>query len=219
MILRRGRGLIDVGTDHGIIPIQLAREGYPGNLFASDLREGPLGRARSTAQEAGVEEKIRFLLCDGLELCPPEAVDTVLIAGMGGDTICGILDRAEWIMNGEHRLILQPMTHPEVLRYWLLHNEFCIDREEIVPEDGHLYQCFSAVIGTGRVLSDAEYLIGDLRLPRAEGTLDRLIREQRDRLNKKLGGFQTAGREQDPEACFYRQIRDELTALLDRRIP
>ena len=36
-----GRGLIDVGTDHGYLPVSLARTGYPGALFASDIGEGP----------------------------------------------------------------------------------------------------------------------------------------------------------------------------------
>ena len=115
MIPSDGLGVIDVGTDHGQIPIRLANSGYSGNIFATDIAEGPLNAARSAAHAAGVENKIRFLLCDGLDLCPPEDVSDILIAGMGGDTICGILDRAEWIFSGQYRLILQPMTRPEVL--------------------------------------------------------------------------------------------------------
>ena len=80
-----GKGLVDVGTDHGYLPAALAERGYRGLLYASDIHAAPLASARKTAREAGVEERIRFLLCDGLDDCPPDAVDTIVIAGMGGD--------------------------------------------------------------------------------------------------------------------------------------
>ena len=54
-LVRPGRGLIDVGTDHGYLPVSLAQHGYPGALFASDLREGPLNAARRSAREAGLD--------------------------------------------------------------------------------------------------------------------------------------------------------------------
>ena len=41
-----GRGLIDVGTDHGYLPAALAVNGYDGKLFASDINAMPLEKAR-----------------------------------------------------------------------------------------------------------------------------------------------------------------------------
>ena len=37
-----GIGMIDVGTDHGYLPVALAKRGYKGALYASDIGEGPL---------------------------------------------------------------------------------------------------------------------------------------------------------------------------------
>ena len=37
--------MIDVGTDHGMIPIRLAQSDYTGNIFASDIVSGPLNVA------------------------------------------------------------------------------------------------------------------------------------------------------------------------------
>ena len=81
-----GIGVIDVGTDHAYLPVALARRGYCGNLLASDIGEGPLAVARRHAEDASVADRIRFFCCDGLELCPPEDVDCIVIAGRGGDT-------------------------------------------------------------------------------------------------------------------------------------
>ena len=100
-----GKGTIDVGTDHGYLPIELFRRGYNGLLYASDVNSEPLNKAARNAVEACCDDKISFLLCDGLDLCPENEVDTIVIAGMGGDTICGILDRAEWCMSPSYKLL------------------------------------------------------------------------------------------------------------------
>lgn len=67
-------------------------------------------------------------------------MDTIVIAGMGGDMICRILDEAEWCMSGKYKLILQPMTKQDILRYWLVNNGFEICRELIAEDAGVLYQ-------------------------------------------------------------------------------
>ena len=159
-MVRNGRGLIDVGTDHGYLPVWLARRGYTGFLYASDINASPLASARKTAREALAEDRIEFLLCDGLDGCPPESIDTIVIAGMGGDLICRILDRAEWILDGVYTLILQPMTKAEVLRYWLVNNGFCLAEERLVRDGTILYQVIRAQYSQNMKLSDAELFAG-----------------------------------------------------------
>ena len=210
MLPGEGCGIIDVGTDHGRIPIRLAESGFPGSIFASDIAEAPLQAARRAALEQGYDGRIRFLCCDGLELCPPDAVDTILIAGMGGDTVCGILDRAEWLFSGAYRLVLQPMTHAEVLRYWLLHNEFRIDREAVIAESGHIYQMFSACLGKDRPYTDAEYLTGKRDSVQLFDDRQLLLQWEKDRLQKRIEGMKTAGQQDSPAFRFYDHIRSEI---------
>ena len=204
-MVRPGLGLIDVGTDHGYLPLRLAGEGYPGRLFASDLREGPLSTARGNAREAGLEERIHFLLSDGLDACPPDEVDTIVIAGMGGDTICSILDRAEWCMDARYRLLLQPMSRAEILRYWLCYNGFRIDQEAPVAEGDTIYQIFSAVFcGVNDALSDAEIFIGKRGLAPAP-LAARLAAQQRRRMETQLAGLLASRDEQKRSALPWLQ--------------
>lgn len=163
-ILPHGRGFADVGTDHGYLPVYMAQHGYSGKIIASDINEGPLSTAVASARQAGVEDRICFRLCDGLDGCGSEELDTVVIAGMGGDTICGILDRADWIMSRDILLILQPMTKAEVLRYWLANNDFAICGEWLIEENGEIYQILSARFGARTLLSDAELFTGKYEL-------------------------------------------------------
>ena len=158
-IPQNGRGVIDVGTDHGYLPAALFQRGYTGKLIAADINAEPLSKAKRTAESIGAEDVISLRLCDGLDGCDPSEVDTIVIAGMGGDTICGILDRAEWCMAREYTLILQPMTKCEILRYWLVYNEFEIISEELVRDD-RLYQIITACFGGHQRLNDAELFTG-----------------------------------------------------------
>ena len=213
MIPDNGCGVIDVGTDHAQIPIRLAVSGYKGHIFASDIAEGPLKTARATVHTAGMDKRIRFLLCDGLDQCPQQEVSDILIAGMGGDTICGILDRAEWLFSCQYRLILQPMTKPEVVRYWLIHNDFSIDLEAAAREEQHVYQMFRAVPGHSESLSDAEYLVGSCSVPRRGDEICFVIDQQLRMITKKLNGFPAKKAAESSEYAFYQKIKTELEGL------
>lgn len=155
-----GRGLIDVGTDHGYLPAALAVNGYSGRLFASDINAMPLEKARETARRCAMVDRITFLLSDGLDACPPEEIDTIVMAGMGGELICTILDRAEWCLDEQYTLILQPMTKAEVLRYWLVNNGFTLLEERLVRDGSFLYQVIKVRFLGNMALSDAELYSG-----------------------------------------------------------
>ncbi len=113
-----GRHIVDVGTDHGYIPVWLALRGQTERITATDIRPGPLERAMRSAEAHGVESRIRFVLCDGLSYDGASAADSVIIAGMGGETIISILAGAPWTKSGT-RLILQPQTRQDELCVWL----------------------------------------------------------------------------------------------------
>lgn len=212
-LIRPGIGLIDVGTDHGYLPEKLALEAYPGRLFASDIRRAPLECAKRTAERSGVSDKISFLLCDGLELCPPEQVDTIVVAGMGGDAICGILDRAEWCWTPAYRLLLQPMSKQEVLRYFLVNNGFSIDREVLVRDAGEIYQILDArFCGENSPLSDAELYIGK------QGSADRelhgeLLEKLAARFERRREGIRRASESSAAEESFTKAILREIDAI------
>lgn len=155
-----GVGVIDVGTDHGYVPIELCKKGYRGFITATDINEGPLRKARSNLERYGFEDRVKLILCDGFADVDPDTADTVIIAGMGGDTATGILDRAEWCMREATKLILQPVTKPEILRYWLINNEFHIDKDILVKENGTLYQIISASFAPPQKYCDAELFTG-----------------------------------------------------------
>lgn len=209
-----GVGVIDVGTDHAYLPAALARRGYRGNLLASDIGEGPLAMARRHAEGADVSERIRFLCCDGLDLCPPDDVDCIVIAGMGGDTISGILDRAEFCMDARYLLILQPMTRAEVLRYWLVYNEFAIVEEDLVEDGGILYPVLCARFGGKTRLNDAELYTGSFAMLKEHPLFPRLLEILNRRFQKMYDALKRSGAgDEDGRLALCGQICKELEEM------
>lgn len=188
-MIPHGIGLADVGTDHGYLPVHLAQRGYRGKIFASDINEAPLNCAIACAAQAHVEDKINFILCDGLDIKLKDSVDTIIIGGMGGDTICGILDRAEWCMDERYTFIFQPMTKAEVLRYWLNYNGFSVSQECLISENGFTYQILKAHFGGYMDLDEGEFFTGKYELIKDDelypSQLERLIK----RFEKAINGL------------------------------
>lgn len=129
----------DIGTDHGHIPVWLAQCGKYGALAATDIRMGPLQNARRNAEAYGVDTRIRFVQCSGLDFPGSDAYQTVIIAGMGGELIASILNNAPWTKSGT-RLILQPNSKVDVLNIWLALNGYGITDVHLVKDAGKIYQ-------------------------------------------------------------------------------
>ena len=95
-MVQSGARVADIGTDHGYLGIYLLQTGAARHVIACDLRKDPLENARRNAKLFGVDGKMELRLSDGLEKILPDEVDTVVMAGMGGDLIQKILSQCPW---------------------------------------------------------------------------------------------------------------------------
>lgn len=154
-----GARVIDVGTDHAMIPVWLAQTQRAVHVWASDIRPGPLQSAGRLIDETDTGDAVETRLTDGLQGFGPEDGDTVIIAGMGGETMVSILSAAPWTANGT-LLILEPQSKQDLLRRWLFENGYAILRELLVKDAGRIYPILLAKAGTPEPHSDAEYLAG-----------------------------------------------------------
>ncbi len=159
-LVPRGARLADIGTDHAYLPTALILSGHIPHAIAADLRQGPLERARQTAREYGVTPQITFRLCDGLKGIRPDETDGVVIAGMGGETIAGILSAAPWTREQNVPLVLQPMSSMSDLRQWLAEHGYRIVTEELAQEGDSLYTAWSVRAGEMGYRSMAELWAG-----------------------------------------------------------
>ncbi|MCI2056654.1 MAG: class I SAM-dependent methyltransferase [Oscillibacter sp.] len=149
--------LADIGTDHGYLPIWLLLQDRIAAAIASDLRPGPLSRAKADAAQYGVADRLDCRLCDGLAEISPQEVDTIVIAGMGGENIADILSAAPWTADGLHQLLVQPMSRAEVLREYLMKHGYRIEREQLVLDRGVLYPVLLVSAGTMNLTAGQMY--------------------------------------------------------------
>lgn len=138
-LLVPGTVLADIGCDHGYMGILSVASGKFRKVYACDVAEGPLSRARKNIREAGMEEQIRTILSDGFA-CVPSDTDAAVICGMGGLLIRRILEDGESTVNELRQIVLGPHSEQYELRSYILRQTgFGILRETTLKDGGRFY--------------------------------------------------------------------------------
>ena len=151
--IRQGAVFADIGTDHAYLPVFLLREGKISYAVCSDVNEGPLLNAKSTAEEYGVFENIEFRLTDGAIGLEDVPVTDVAVCGMGGELIASIIDASPHLKSKGIRLVLQPMSKQEHLMAYLDASGFEIVDYSFATESDKAYIILVAEY-SGRAPSD-----------------------------------------------------------------
>ena len=210
-----GARLVDVGTDHAYLPACLLQEGKISRAVVSDLRSGPLERARATAERCGLMACMDFRLCDGLTGISPEEADTVVIAGMGGETVASILEAAPWTAEGDRLQLLQPMSMQHVLRPWLQGHGYAILGETLACEGDSIYTVFQVRPGPMDMLTPAQCWAGrqdsGQPAPLRGAYLDRLLSQTA----RALEGLSRATRPADGRRRELEEVRRGLIQLME----
>ena len=137
----QGSILLDVGSDHAYLPIELVERGQIEAAIAGEVVVGPYQSAVKNVEAHGLEEKIQVRLANGLAAFEEaDQVSVITIAGMGGRLIATILEEGLDKLASVERLILQPNNREDDLRNWLQDNDFQIVAESILEEAGKFYE-------------------------------------------------------------------------------
>ena len=137
----QGAVILDVGSDHAYLPIELVERGQIETAIAGEVVEGPFQSAVKNVEAHGLKEKIQVRLANGLAAFEEaDQVSVITIAGMGGRLIATILEEGLDKLANVERLILQPNNREDDLRIWLQDNEFQIVAESILEEAGKFYE-------------------------------------------------------------------------------
>ena len=137
----QGSILLDVGSDHAYLPIELVERGQIEAAIAGEVVVGPYQSAVKNVDAHGLEEKIQVRLANGLAAFEEEdQVSVITIAGMGGRLIATILEEGLDKLANVERLILQPNNREDDLRIWLQDHGFQIVAESILEEAGKFYE-------------------------------------------------------------------------------
>ena len=138
-MVTKGNRLVDVGCDHGYLPVYLIQEKKIPSAIAMDVRKGPLSRAQEHIRQYGLEKYIQTRLSDGLAALHAGEGDTLVIAGMGGPLMERILTDGKSVRDSFSELILQPQSDVPHFRRFIQREGWKIVQEKIVEEEGKFY--------------------------------------------------------------------------------
>ncbi|WP_132742940.1 tRNA (adenine(22)-N(1))-methyltransferase [Scopulibacillus darangshiensis] len=160
--IRQGAVLADIGSDHAYLPCFACQTGLAAKAVAGEVNEGPYRSAITKVQSLCLEKAVQVRMGNGLEVIDKaDAVDTIVVAGMGGGLIRTILDEGTSKLSDNMTLILQPNVGSDTLRRWLDSHSWDVSDEDILEEDGHIYEIIVARYNQQhRGLNGRELLMG-----------------------------------------------------------
>ena len=168
--------LLDVGSDHGLLPIYAIKSGYVKEAIASDINYKPLIKAKENFKKNNLS--IETIIYDGI---PETNADVIVIAGMGAELIIKILEKTLNNANNLKRLILSPNCDYELLRRFAT-KDFKIVDEDIIYDKNHYYEII--VLEKGNITySDMELYFGPILLNKKS---DIFIEKHKKELNDYL---------------------------------
>lgn len=177
---------LDIGSDHGYLVVYLAKNNYPGRLYASENKLGPFNNLKNNIVNFGFQNKIFPLLGNGLDVYL-EDIKQVCISGMGGNSIIEILS------NGLKKgikldcLILEPQNEYYKLRKFLNYNFYsCID-EEYILEEKKYYPIMVYKLDKKINLTEIELHYGKLALKNKDPILFEYLKNRKFDIEQIIG--------------------------------
>ena len=207
----------DIGTDHAYLPVYLAANGISSHVYAMDINMSPLSVAAANIKRFGLEDKITPILSNGLDALEREGAanqspDVIVIAGMGGELICHIIEKSRLSKSGV-KLVLQPATRAGALREYLYTSGFFVSSEQVVKSSGRLYYIICAEYRGESVAfspSPLEKYIGRYLIENKNRDFDEYIQTQRLRLERILEALEKSP---DNDIVTDYGTKEELSSL------
>jgi tRNA (adenine22-N1)-methyltransferase len=178
----------DVGSCDGGLSLGLLATGRAPWCVATE-RTPASGTALARIPSRG-DLDVRY--GDGLDVVmPDDAVDVVVMAGMGARTAVRILERAADRGLGFRRVVVQPQTETTLLRRWLVERGYGIVDERMAHDRGRFYVVVAAEPGAApprhpRLGLDTLLEAGPCLVETRPPLLKRYWQVERDRLARIL---------------------------------
>jgi tRNA (adenine22-N1)-methyltransferase len=185
-----GAVVADIGTDHAYLPIHLIQSGQVDHVIASDVSPGSLTKARQAVVAAGLEHRISLRLGSGLAVLVPGEAPTVVIAGMGPETITNILAATPKVMASTKQFFLQPMQNPSKLRQRLNKLGLTLVDEVLTREQHRFYVILVVAVGSMPAFSNELLEIGPYLVAKSDPLLPAYIRHrigQEEQVRSEIG--------------------------------
>ncbi len=148
----------DVGCDHGYMAKAMLDSGKASKVIISDISAKCLKKAEQLLKGEIDSGRVKSLVSNGFEKL--DECDLALVAGMGGEEICAILNNAPFL---PEKLVLQPMKNCDKVRVFGVNLGYKIEKDFVFKAGGKFYEIMLLVKGTDK-LSPEEIEFGRTNL-------------------------------------------------------
>ncbi|KWZ92415.1 MAG: class I SAM-dependent methyltransferase [Anaerococcus vaginalis] len=158
-LVEEGKSVIDIGTDHGLVPLYLAKNEISNDILATDISKKSLQKLEDKLDE-NLKKIIKTKVCDGLDKVEVKENQIAIIAGMGAVTIIEILNKNIEKVRKLDYVICEGNIGNEKLRKFLNENNFYIDKDFLIKDGRKHYDIIRFKNGKDRKLSLGEIYFG-----------------------------------------------------------
>lgn len=162
VLQKESKKIIDVGCDHALLDIYLLQNNMNLKIIASDINEKPLESAKKNIEKYSFLNKIELCQKDGIKGIDKD-VDTVVISGMGMETIVEILESGKSELDHVERLIISSNNKYKDLRTNVIKLGYKISFETIIYDEEKYYIMIEFTKGTEKY-SEKELYFGPVLL-------------------------------------------------------
>lgn len=140
LLVPSNANIIDIGCDHGLLDIYLYQQKISKKIIASDINELALNNAKENIKKNNLENIIETRIGNGLEkVTKKDNIDTIIISGMGANTIISIIKKNLEKLANINTIIIQSNTKIELIRKEIIKLNYQINDEEIIKENNKIY--------------------------------------------------------------------------------
>jgi len=204
------RVFADIGADHGKLSTAMLLQDESRYALVADISAPALSKAEALIARMGLNDRVTFAVANGLDALDSlksEAVDTVFVLGMGGDTVSGILERGAGRLRGA-AVILGAQTDLPLVRRTLCRIGYCIRREVVASESGRDYVLIRAEEAEAPDYTEEEILLGPVLLREMPSGWQPLLERRRKLLEQGVIAMRKTMLAKDAErlALFEREL-------------
>lgn len=156
-LINKDDNVLDIGTDHALLPIYLIKNNITKVADGSDVSEAVLQNAKNNVIKFELDKKINLYCSDGINDIDVSKYNTFVIAGMGFYTIKNILTSNR--LTNIKKLIIQSNNNHEDLRRFINSINYKIISDFYIKDKEKPYLIIVCEKGKQH-LSDSEYVCG-----------------------------------------------------------
>lgn len=127
--------VVDIGCDHGYLSIYLKAVNGNKVVIATDINENALNMAKKNINKNSILIETR--LGNGLDVIKHNEVDTIIISGMGCNTILNILKKNK--LKYIKKIVIQSNTDIPLIRKYINKLGYTIKNEQLIIDKNIYY--------------------------------------------------------------------------------